>query len=88
MEDGGDTRNNRAKGIGKNSYSVKDQKRIDDIKIKKAMQREQTLANSKNGKKQEEDPDQIKIDPTFGVRMTRKIKNKMKDKDSDEDYDF
>ena len=87
MEDG-DSRNNKGKGVGKHSYNAKEQKRIQDIKLKKETQREETLLREKNKGKEEntkKSDDEPKVDPMFGQRMSRKMKNQMKDND---EYDF
>lgn len=87
MEDG-DCRNNKGKGVGKHSYSAKDQKRIQDIKLKKDLQREENLLRESNKAKEannKKNEDVVKEDPYFGQKMTRKLKNKMKE---DGDYDF
>ena len=82
MEGDWDNRNNRGKkGMGKNGYSFSEQKRIEDIKIKKAMQREEQLKNEKNPKPKVEGDSEMKEDKFFGQKMTRKLKNKLKDED-------
>lgn len=80
----GDSRNNRGKGVGKHSYSAKEQKRIDDIKLKKEQQKEHLKEIEKQKQKEANPNSQSEIDPYFGVRMGKKLKNKVKDKE----YDF
>ena len=96
MEDQ-DSRNNKGKGIGKHGNGVKEQKRIDEIKLKRAMQREEQLSNPFSSKKNDKAPtndtndEEVVVDPTFGIKNSKKGKSKAKGKktsydDSDDDY--
>ena len=91
MEDFKDARNNKAKGVGKHGYSMKEQKRIDELKLKRATQSEEQIsggAKPSNKKTTEAKPDEeeIKVDPFFGVRKTKKVRVKMQEENSSEDY--
>lgn len=77
-----DDRNRKGKGETKHSYSATEQKRIDEIKLKKAVAREITLQNM-HKKKEEDVP--AKDDQLFGQKMTKKVKAKMQ-RAEDEDW--
>lgn len=79
-----DERNRKGKGEGKHGYSATEQKRIDEIKLKKAVAREVTLQNLHQKPKKEEDSE-AKEDHFFGQKMTKKLKAKMQ-KAEDEDW--
>ena len=81
----GDSRSNKARGEGKHGYSVKEQKRIENIKAKKEAQKENQGVSTKKEKTETID-DEIKIDPQFGLKGSKKLKNKLKQQ-QDQSFD-
>ena len=71
----GDIRNVRGNGVGKNSRSLKDQKRIMDIKIKKALVKEENAKLSRQASKSEKAEGET--DGLFGLKNSRRLKNKL-----------
>lgn len=85
----GDSRNNKSKGVGKHSYNSKEQKRIEEIKVKKDLQREtqRDIELQKNKEASANGQSEVNIDPNFGMKKGKKLKSKVKEKEFDE-YDF